>query len=257
MFRRCVGRSVTSRPSTSSRPESGDRLPVIRRSSVVFPHPDRRPPRGTAVPSWLVRRLAPGWPRYARACRHGERAAHPVGAAGGRCHVRAGVRAARRTPRRVTAGCSPSSGAPRSSAANSWPYVPRRSPTGRCDDTPAAAGSVRLSWQLETRRARLGAHAGRPRAARAVDQVPRWAGSVLLFGALALVAAVLHPRWSVSWIWVIVDAGLLLIALVSLVLRHPLTLQYARERVSHDLWETRRSWRSTCRSRWFGRRPSG
>ena len=35
-----------------------------------------------------------------------------------------------------------------------------------------------------------------------------------------------------------VDAGLLLIVLASIIVRRPFTLQYARERVSRELWDS-------------------
>lgn len=62
------------------------------------------------------------------------------------------------------------------------------------------------------------------------------AGSVLLYAGLALATA-LHAGWSMWAVWVINDAALLLIALASLAIGVPFTIQYARERVSPDLWD--------------------
>jgi hypothetical protein len=45
--------------------------------------------------------------------------------------------------------------------------------------------------------------------------------------------------WSIFAVRLWVDAGLLVIVLVSLVLRRPFTLQYAREKVSRELWVSR------------------
>jgi hypothetical protein len=63
------------------------------------------------------------------------------------------------------------------------------------------------------------------------------AGSVLLYGGLGLATALLHPGWSMWVVWLINDAGLLLIALGSLAIGLPFTLQYAREQVAPELWD--------------------
>ena len=60
-------------------------------------------------------------------------------------------------------------------------------------------------------------------------------GSLALFAALALVAAFGHFESSVIGVRLVVDSGLLLIALLSLLLRRPFTLQYARERVTPEI----------------------
>ena len=61
-------------------------------------------------------------------------------------------------------------------------------------------------------------------------------GTAILFVGLALYALLGRPSWSVVGVRVVVDAGLLLIVLASLVMRRPFTLQYARERVAPELW---------------------
>ena len=43
------------------------------------------------------------------------------------------------------------------------------------------------------------------------------------------------PSWSLWGVRLVVDSGLLLIVLVSIVIRQPFTLQYARERVPADV----------------------
>ncbi|QCO17391.1 hypothetical protein D3869_19320 (plasmid) [Azospirillum brasilense] len=73
-------------------------------------------------------------------------------------------------------------------------------------------------------------------------------GTVLLFGGLALYAVAGGPTWSVlggsvmvgsvMGVRLLVDAGLLLIVLISIALRRPFTLQYAREQVAHEFWES-------------------
>jgi uncharacterized membrane protein HdeD (DUF308 family) len=65
-------------------------------------------------------------------------------------------------------------------------------------------------------------------------------GGMVLFGALALVAGFVAPGLSMQGSRFIIDAGLLLIALASLIMRNPFTLQYARDQVSPDLWENPR-----------------
>jgi hypothetical protein len=57
-------------------------------------------------------------------------------------------------------------------------------------------------------------------------------GTALLFGGLALYAALAKPTWSVIGVKVCVDVGLLIIVLISLAVRRPFTLQYAREQVA-------------------------
>lgn len=61
-------------------------------------------------------------------------------------------------------------------------------------------------------------------------------GTACLFGALALFG---NPGWSIMGVRLVVDAGLLAIVLVSLALRQPFTLQYARERVGPEIWASK------------------
>ncbi len=63
-------------------------------------------------------------------------------------------------------------------------------------------------------------------------------GTAILFAALALYALVSRPAWSVIGVRLVVDAGLLLIVLTSMAIRQPFTLQYAREQVAPELWDT-------------------
>jgi hypothetical protein len=63
-------------------------------------------------------------------------------------------------------------------------------------------------------------------------------GTALLFGGLALYAALAEPTWSVISVRLCVDTGLLLIVLISLAVGRPFTLQYAREQVAPELWNT-------------------
>lgn len=56
-------------------------------------------------------------------------------------------------------------------------------------------------------------------------------GTALLFSALALYAVMGRPTWSVIGVRLCVDAGLLAIVLVTMALKRPFTLQYAREQV--------------------------
>jgi hypothetical protein len=63
-------------------------------------------------------------------------------------------------------------------------------------------------------------------------------GTALLFGGLALYAVLGGPSWSVIGVRLRVDAGLLVIVLVSLAARRPFTLQYAREQVAPEFWSS-------------------
>ena len=61
-------------------------------------------------------------------------------------------------------------------------------------------------------------------------------GTVILFAALALYAVLSGPTLSIIGARLRVDAGLLLIVLVSMAVRRPFTLQYAREQVAAEFW---------------------
>ncbi|MGJ7507506.1 hypothetical protein [Variovorax sp. GT1P44] len=60
-------------------------------------------------------------------------------------------------------------------------------------------------------------------------------GTALLFGGLALFVLATGGAWSIVEVRFAVDAGLLLIVVISMLLRRPFTLQYARERVSPEV----------------------
>jgi len=61
-------------------------------------------------------------------------------------------------------------------------------------------------------------------------------GTFILFGGLALYQQLGQPDWSVIGVRLRVDAGLLVIVLVSMAIRRPFTLQYAREQVPPEQW---------------------
>ena len=61
-------------------------------------------------------------------------------------------------------------------------------------------------------------------------------GTAALFAALALYTLLAHPVWSIMGVRLVVDAGLLLIVVLSIAIRRPFTLQYAREEVPQALW---------------------
>ena len=61
-------------------------------------------------------------------------------------------------------------------------------------------------------------------------------GSLALFGLLCAYTWLGAPTWSVATVRLAVDAGLLVIVLVSLAIGQPFTLQYARERVPEHIW---------------------
>ena len=65
-------------------------------------------------------------------------------------------------------------------------------------------------------------------------------GTTILFGGLALYAVSGAPTWSIVGVRLRVDVGLLLIVLVSIAIRRPFTLQYAKEQVPREMWDTAR-----------------
>jgi len=63
-------------------------------------------------------------------------------------------------------------------------------------------------------------------------------GAVVLFGAIAGFTAVAHWDWSLMAVRFAVDLGLLAIVLISIAIGRPFTMQYARERVAEEYWQT-------------------
>ncbi len=64
-------------------------------------------------------------------------------------------------------------------------------------------------------------------------------GTVVLFGSLTCYSLVMVVAWTLVGVRLCVDAGLFVIVLLSLAVRQPFTIQYARESVVPDLWQTR------------------
>jgi hypothetical protein len=60
------------------------------------------------------------------------------------------------------------------------------------------------------------------------------AGSVILFAALGSYIILIDSNWSTSAVKLTVDAGVFAISLMSLAIRRPFTLQYAREMVDTE-----------------------
>ena len=61
-------------------------------------------------------------------------------------------------------------------------------------------------------------------------------GNVVLFGALSVFTFVEHASLSVPLVRIVVDSGLLLIVLITIVVRKPFTMAYAKESVPPALW---------------------
>jgi hypothetical protein len=61
-------------------------------------------------------------------------------------------------------------------------------------------------------------------------------GSLILFGGLVLYTYVARPEWTVATVRLVVDGGVFVIAVASLAINQPFTLQYAREQVPRELW---------------------
>lgn len=62
------------------------------------------------------------------------------------------------------------------------------------------------------------------------------ASAAILFVALAIIATLLHPHWSVIELRLLIDLGLVGVTLGSVLIGRPFTLQYAREQVPQDRW---------------------
>jgi hypothetical protein len=63
-------------------------------------------------------------------------------------------------------------------------------------------------------------------------------GTCILFGGLAIYAYLSNANWPVVGVKLAVDIGLLVIVLFSLVIGRPFTIQYARESVPRELWDS-------------------
>jgi hypothetical protein len=60
-------------------------------------------------------------------------------------------------------------------------------------------------------------------------------GTIVLFAGLAALVTATRGEWSIVGVRLAVDAGLLMIVLLSIAIRRPFTLQYAREQVSPEV----------------------
>lgn len=63
-------------------------------------------------------------------------------------------------------------------------------------------------------------------------------GTAVLFSGLAIYVGATHGQWSVPEVRLAVDGGLLAIVLVSMAIRQPFTLQYAREQVPPEVQDS-------------------
>jgi hypothetical protein len=68
------------------------------------------------------------------------------------------------------------------------------------------------------------------------------AGTVLLFGSLALYTTLTQAQWSIVGVRIVVDVGLLAIIVASMAFRRPFTLQYARQQVSAEVQNSPLFW---------------
>lgn len=62
-------------------------------------------------------------------------------------------------------------------------------------------------------------------------------GSTLIFAILALYTGFIQPSLSVQAVRLIIDGGLLTLAVTSIVSGNPFTLDYAREQVPQEIWQ--------------------
>ncbi|HWA95487.1 MAG TPA: hypothetical protein VG844_12870 [Terracidiphilus sp.] len=63
-------------------------------------------------------------------------------------------------------------------------------------------------------------------------------GTFVLFCSLLIYGWMRHNQWSVIGVRLCVDVGLLLVVLVSMAVRRPFTMQYAREQVGQEFWNS-------------------
>ena len=63
-------------------------------------------------------------------------------------------------------------------------------------------------------------------------------GTFVLFAILVLYGVLFHPDWKAPWVRLAINAGLLAIVLFTIAIRRPFTLQYAREQVPKELWNS-------------------
>ncbi|MDL2404144.1 hypothetical protein PY650_00430 [Rhizobium calliandrae] len=63
-------------------------------------------------------------------------------------------------------------------------------------------------------------------------------GTTVLFSGLAFYAALGGLMGSIFAVRLAVDSGLVAIVLISILIRRPFTLQYAREQVARELWDS-------------------
>jgi len=63
-------------------------------------------------------------------------------------------------------------------------------------------------------------------------------GSLALFALLIAYTLAVRPVWTVATVRLAVDAGLFAIVAVSLAIGRPFTIQYAREQVAEQFWNT-------------------
>jgi len=64
--------------------------------------------------------------------------------------------------------------------------------------------------------------------------------SVALFGLLSIYVGFIEPSIPIQMARLVADGGLFVMAVLSMLLRNPLTLQYAREQVPNEFWSTPR-----------------
>jgi hypothetical protein len=61
-------------------------------------------------------------------------------------------------------------------------------------------------------------------------------GTIILFGVLAAYTLFAQTKWSIPAVRLCVDSGFLMVVLVSIGVRQPITLQYARENAPRESW---------------------
>jgi hypothetical protein len=75
-------------------------------------------------------------------------------------------------------------------------------------------------------------------------------GGMVLFGLLALYAGFIQRGVEISWIGMILEIGLLVVALWSLAKRKPFTMEYSGEQATPKQWDTPSFLRANVRLTW-------
>ena len=61
-------------------------------------------------------------------------------------------------------------------------------------------------------------------------------GTLLFFVSMLVAVIIFKNKWIVNYVWILSNSALALIVWISILIRRPFTIQYAKEKVSQDKW---------------------